>query len=360
MTAVTAEHQLRREAFAQWIFQETTAAMEMLTVYLGERLGLYRCLADDGPATAAELAKRCGMDARYVREWAEQQAVAGVLEVATASPDPAPHAEVLLDRNSLSYLGPCARAVPANSGVLSLLIDAFRSGEGVPYAAYGAEMRHMIADLNRPMYVHQLTSEWIASAPELEDRLTAEPAARIADVGCGVGWSSLSLARAYPRVVVHGIDLDAASIAEAREHVGETGDPSLMSRVSFACQDAAHPGLAGAFDLVTAFETVHDMAHPVEALRAMRGMLAPKGAVLVADERVAEEFRAPGDELERWNYAWSVLHCLPASREDSDSSATGTVMRESTLRRYAELAGFNDVTVLPVDTDLWRIYLLRP
>jgi ubiquinone/menaquinone biosynthesis C-methylase UbiE len=365
MNTVTPEHAVSRDAFSQWVFQQTTAALEMLTVYIGERLGLYRELADGRPASAAELAARIGLDQRYVREWMEQQAVAGVLELAVdnADPDartfvlPAGHAEVLLDRDSLAYLGPCARAVPANSGVLSLLLDAFGSGAGVPFAAYGAELRHMVGDLNRPIYVHSLASEWIAAAPDLDARLKAEPPARIADVGCGMGWSSLSLARAFPLVTVHGIDLDPASIDEAREHLLGTG---LSSRVSFACQDAAHPDLAGSFELVTAFETVHDMAHPVEALKAMRGMLAEGGAVLVADERVADEFHAPGDELERWYYAWSVLHCLPAGRDDKDSAATGTMLRQSTLRRYAQEAGFGEVTVLPIDNEFWRIYLLRP
>jgi len=355
----------QRDEFAQWVFQQTTAALEMLTLYLGIRLGLYAHLATGGPVTCGELASRAKLDARYVREWLEQQAVAGVLEVAADTGDaeqrrytlPPGHAEVLLNRDSLSYLGPCALAVLANSGVAPLLLDAFATGEGVPYAAYGADLRHFVAEINRPMFVHQLASEWIAAAPDLEKRLHADPPARVVDVGCGTGWSSLSLARAYPKVDVHGIDLDPASIDEARRNAEENG---LGDRVSFACQDAAHPDLVGAFDLVTAFETLHDMAHPADALRAMRSMLALGGSVLVADEKVADRFTAPGDDHERWYYAWSVLHCLPAGRIDRDSTATGTMMRTPTLRRLADEAGFGSVEVLPVDNDFWRIYRLRP
>jgi len=365
---LTPNETAERDAFAQWVFQETTAALEMLTVYLGVRLGLYRQLADSEPVSAKELASRSGLDRRYLREWLEQQAVVGVLTVAggtaeDADPDdrryalPSAHAEVLLDRDSLAHLGPCALAIPALSGAVPLVLDAFATGHGVPYAAYGADLRHFIAEINRPMFVNQLAGEWLAAAPDLIERLRGQPRARVVDVGCGTGWSSLSLARAFPAVEVYGIDLDPASVEEARRNAAEAG---LTGRVTFSCQDAAHPDLSGSFDLVMAFETLHDMAHPVEALRAMRGMLAPEGSVVVADEKVADRFTAPGDELERWNYAWSVLHCLPSARTDHDSEATGTVLRASMLHDLAERAGFGRVEVLPVDSDFWRIYRLRP
>jgi 2-polyprenyl-3-methyl-5-hydroxy-6-metoxy-1,4-benzoquinol methylase len=366
-TTLTPNETAERDAFAQWVFQETTAALEMLTVYLGVRLGLYRRLAESGPMSPRQLAARSGLDQRYVREWLEQQAVAGVLSVPVdegeVDPDdrpyalPAAHAEVLLNRDSLAHLGPCALAIPALSGAVPLVVDAFRTGHGVPYAAYGADLRHFIAEINRPMFVNQLAGEWLAAAPDLVERLRARPPARVADVGCGTGWSSLSLARAFPAVEVHGIDLDPASVEEARRNAMDAG---LTDRVTFACQDAAHPDLTGSFDLVTAFETLHDMAHPVDALTAMRTMLAPGGSVVIADEKVADRFSAPGDELERWNYAWSVLHCLPAGRTDRGSEATGTVLRASMLRQLAERAEFTNVEVLPVDNDFWRIYRLRP
>jgi 2-polyprenyl-3-methyl-5-hydroxy-6-metoxy-1,4-benzoquinol methylase len=130
--------------------------------------------------------------------------------------------------------------------------------------------------------------------------------------------------------------------------------------VSFVCRDAADPELAGRYDLVTLFETLHDMAHPVEALRTARHLLAPGGAVLVADERVAEAFTAPGDDLERFNYGWSALHCLAVALVEPDAAGTGTVIRPDTVRRYAHEAGFSTVTILPVKHDFWRFYRLDP
>jgi hypothetical protein len=130
--------------------------------------------------------------------------------------------------------------------------------------------------------------------------------------------------------------------------------------VRFQVRDASDPQLAGGYDLVTAFETLHDMARPVDALRAMRSLLNESGVILIADERVAESFAAPAEDRDRYSYGWSILHCLPASRAESPSAATGTVMRPATLRRYASEAGFRDVEVLPIENDSWRFYRLLP
>jgi 2-polyprenyl-3-methyl-5-hydroxy-6-metoxy-1,4-benzoquinol methylase len=179
----------------------------------------------------------------------------------------------------------------------------------------------------------------------------------VADVGCGTGWSSLAIARAFPKVRVDGFDLDDASVAAATSHAEDAG---VADRVQFHVHDAADPQLAGRYDLVTAFETLHDMARPVEALRAMRELLAPSGVVLIADERVAETFAAPANEIDRFNYGWSILHCLPACRAESPSAATGTVMRPPTLHRYATEAGFSEVQIVPIENDFWRFYQLIP
>jgi 2-polyprenyl-3-methyl-5-hydroxy-6-metoxy-1,4-benzoquinol methylase len=177
----------------------------------------------------------------------------------------------------------------------------------------------------------------------------------VADVGCGTGWSSIALAEAYPKVRVDGFDVDDPSIATARQNAAKAG---LQDRVTFAVRDAADPRLAGSYQLVTAFETIHDMANPVAALRAMRALVASGGAVLVADERVAETYAAPGDELERFMYGWSILHCLPVGMVAPPAVGTGTVMRPDTLRRYAREAGFSDIEVLQIEHDFWRFYRL--
>jgi SAM-dependent methyltransferase len=359
--AQTAEQ--RRDSFAEDLFEKSIGAMEVASVYLGDRLGLYRVLADGGPATTQELADRTGTHERYVREWLEQQAVMGILAVEDSEVEssdrhymlPEGHAEVLLDRDSLSYLAPVARFTMGLVRPLPALVEAFRNGEGVPYPFYGADAREGQADANRPMFVNLLGSEWLPSVPDVHERLQADPPARVADVGCGTGWSSISIAQAYPNVRVDGYDLDEPSIELARRNAEEAG---VADKVDFHVRDASDPTLEGRYDLATAFECVHDMGRPVEALGAMRRMVGEEGAVIVADERVPDSFRAPGDDTDRLMYGWSVLFCLPTGLADEPSVGTGTVMRQRTLRRYAEEAGYRGMEVLPIENNLWRFYRL--
>ncbi len=353
----------RRDAFVEDLFEKIIGAMEVATVYLGDRLGLYQALAEGGPATPHELAERTGTHERYTREWLEQQAATGILEVEEQSEQPqgrryglpAGHAEVLLDRDSLNYLAPVARFTMGLVRPLPALVDAFRAGEGLPYANYGADAREGQADANRPMFVNLLGSEWLPSVPDVHERLLAAPPARVADIGCGTGWSSISIARAYPKAHVDGYDLDEPSIELARQNADEAG---LADRVTFHVRDASDPALEGRYDLATAFECIHDMGRPVEALGAMRRMVGEGGAVIVADERVPDVFEAPGDDTDRLMYGWSVLFCLPTGLADEPSVGTGTVMRQQILRRYAEEAGYRGVEVLPIENDLWRFYRL--
>jgi len=180
--------------------------------------------------------------------------------------------------------------------------------------------------------------------------------ARVADVGCGCGWSSTAIARAFEGVTVDGFDLDDASIAEARANAAEAG---VDGRVRFDVRDAADAA-PGTYDLVCCFEALHDMAHPVAALEAMRRMTAPGGAVLVVDERAADVLTpSDPDPIQRLLYSASVLHCLPVGRSQHGSAATGTVMRTATFERYAAAAGFDSVEVLPIEHDMFRFYRLR-
>jgi 2-polyprenyl-3-methyl-5-hydroxy-6-metoxy-1,4-benzoquinol methylase len=353
----------RRDAFVARLSGAMLGMADVLTTYVGDRLGLYAALAEAGPLTSAELAARAEVHERYAREWLEQQAVGGVLEVLDARLPaearryalPAAHAEVLLDRDSLNYLAPLTRLFVSLTVPLPRLLQAFRSGGGVGWAEFGVDAREGQADGYRPIYLNLLGQAWLPSIPDLDPRLQSDPPARVADFGCGAGWGSIAIAQAYPRVLVDGFDNDAASVDLARRHAVEAG---LADRVAFHVRDAADPSLRGRYDLVTIFEALHDMARPVEALETARRMLHPGGAVLIVDERVAEHFTAPADDLERLMYAFSVLCCLPAGLAETPSAATGTVMRPDTLRHYAHKAGFRRVEVLPIEHDFFRLYLL--
>jgi SAM-dependent methyltransferase len=351
------------EALAERLFAAGLAAGELLTVYLGDRLGLYEALASAGTVTAGEFAARTGTQERLIREWLEQQATAGILDVARADDDPAQrvyalspaHAAVLTQPEDLNYLAPFARFIVGIAQQLPALQRAYRDGGGVSWAAFGPDVIEGQAAFNRPAFIHQLGSEWLPAVPELHARLQA--GARVADVACGGGWSTIAIARAYPRATVDGYDLDESSIAMANANIAEAG---LSDRVRAYRQDIATVASTERYDLVTIFEALHDLSDPVGALRAMRAMLAPGGVVLVMDERVSDAFTAPGDEIERLMYMWSVTLCLPNALADEPSAATGTVMRLPTLERYTREAGFASGEVLPIDHPMFRFYLLRP
>lgn len=364
-SATEAEARARRaDDLADRLLQGVLGMIDVHTVYVGERLGLYRELAK-APASAGELARRTGTHPRYAREWLEQQAVAGLLAVDDPQAPPAErryrlpagHEEVLVDRDHPSYGAALARMMVGMARPLPAVLEAFRRGGGVPYRDYDADFCDGQGEMNRVQFANRLGSRWLPAVPDLHERLIREPPARVADIACGTGWSSIAIAEAYPRARVDGLDSDERSIALARRNALGAG---LAERVRFEVRDAREPGPRGAYDLVTIFEALHDMARPVEALRGVRRLLAPGAAVLVADERVAERFTAPGDEVERLMYGFSVLHCLPVGMAEEASVGTGAALRPDALRRHAAAAGLGDVAVLPIDDPLWRFYLLRP
>ena len=344
----------------QRVLDAAIGALELFGIHLGTRLGLYDALLG-GAATVDELAAAAGIAPRYAQEWLEQQAVAGVLTVDDATAHararrytlPEAHVGVVADPVALDHMAPLAGLVVGIASVLDDVVDAYRTGGGVPYARYGDEFRRGPGDINRPAFTSALVEEWLPALGPAVQRLAT--GGRLADVGCGQGWSTIAVARAFPGAEVWGVDSDPASIAEARAAADEHG-----VAVRFECADAGALAEAGPFDVVTLLEALHDLARPVEVLGAARAAMAADGVMLVADEAVAPAFSAPGDEIERMMYGWSITHCLPAAMVEQPSAAIGTVIREGTVRDLAAAAGFGRVEVLDVDGGFFRLYALRP
>ncbi len=349
------------------VLEASIGTLELFAIHVGKELGLYERLCEAGPMTPPELAAAAGIDLRYAREWLEQQAVAGYLNVVDQpeiDADQETDADqrrfglddeqkaVLVRADDPAHLSPLASMVVGVSGALDQVIEAYRSGDGVPYVDYGHAFRAGQAGINRPAFTHDLVASWIPSVDGLDERLR-QPGARIADLGCGFGWSSVALGRGYPDATVVALDSDEASMIEAAKIVAERGvDVELVTA------DASELVDHGPFDLVTILESLHDMADPASILRAAAAALAPGGTVLVADECVADHFAPNGDELERMMYGWSVVHCLPACRCETPSAAIGTVIRRSTVEELAAEAGFTSVTVPDVDAGFFRLYAL--
>ena len=357
---LTADDGAKVEEFAGNLFMACLASMELANVELGVRLGLYEALAGAGPVTAAQLAGSAGIAERYAREWLEQQAVAGVVEVDDAAapiPErrftlPNAHAHVLIDDDSEACMKPCAAVVPWMAKALDIMVEEFRSGTGAAFGLF--DLHDIQAAFTRPVFVNHLTQTWLPALPDVQAKLTKGERVRIAEIGCGEGLAAITIAKAYPNVEVDGYDLDEASIGVARKSAADAG---LGERVRFHVQDAADASVEGDYDLVMAIEMLHDVPDPVGILRTMQRLAGDSGAVLVVDERTEDAFTVPASEMERLFYAFSTLHCLAVSMQGG-GAGTGTVIRADTLRAYAADAGFSTVDVLDVEHPQFRLYRL--
>jgi 2-polyprenyl-3-methyl-5-hydroxy-6-metoxy-1,4-benzoquinol methylase len=357
---LTADDEAQVEEFAGNLFMQALAAMELANVELGVRLGLYETLTGAGAVTPGELARSAGIAERYAREWLEQQATAGIVEVTDVGAPaaerrftlPNAHAHVLIEDDSEACMKPCAAVVPWLSKALDIMVEEFRSGTGAAFGLF--DLHDVQAAFTRPVFVNHLTQNWLPAVPEVQEKLTAGERVRIAEVGCGEGLAGIVIAKAYANAEIDGYDLDEASIAVARKDAADAG---VADRARFEVRDAADPAIAGEYDLVMAIEMLHDVPDPVGILRTMKRLAGDRGAVLVVDERTADTFTLPAGEMERLFYAFSTLHCLAVSMQDG-GVGTGTVIRADTVRSYAADAGFTNVDVLDVEHPQFVLYRL--
>lgn len=347
-------------AFADRIFSDLLGAMSTYATTMGVTLGWYEALAGADSMTSTELAAETDTDERYAREWLEQQTVSGYLSVTDATAAPADRrysiapevVELLTNRSSLAYMAPFPGLLTSVGHNLPHLIEAFRTGAGFGWHQHGDGARCGQAEANRPMFLNLLGQDYLASLPAVDAALRS--GGTVADVGCGLGWSSIGIAQAYPETRVDGYDIDGPSVDKARVYAAEAG---VGDRVRFHTIDVAELEADG-YDVVLALECIHDMADPVSVLRAMRNIVKPGGAVIVMDERVGEHFTGEPDPIEQFMYGFSLLCCLADGRNAPESVATGTVMRPPTLERYATKAGFASVEALDIDNDFFRFYHL--
>ena len=329
-------------AYAERLFMTGLDAFEAFTIALGRQLGWYDALAAQGPSTAGKLATDTGTDTRYVREWLEQQAVAGLVDVAPDAADEVADAdarrfvlseaaqECLIRPESLASVGPLFDFVASVSAVYPALTEAFRTGGGVPYADYAVHDAQ--GDFNRPAFLSLLTTEWLPAVPGVIDRLATGAPVRVAEIGSGEGWAAIAIARAWPNAAVDGFDVDEASVAAARKNAADAG---VADRVRFDVCDVADTGSSAPPRRPTTCSGAGDGARHGSA---GRGLAHPAPARLPRRDLICHGREGPGavrpqhaNPLERFFYAASVLLCLPVGLADAPSVATGTVMRPSTL-----------------------------
>jgi ubiquinone/menaquinone biosynthesis C-methylase UbiE len=315
-------------------------ASSVAMVRIGDRLGLYKALHEGGGATCEALARRVKLDERYLREWLSHQAASGYLayEPKTATFSLLPEqAMVFAVEDSPVYMQGGFDAVAAMLENQPKVQAAFKTGGGVAWGDQATCMFCAVARFFRPGYVNNLVSQWLPALDGVVAKL--ERGAKVADVGCGHGWSTVLMAKAFPKSQFVGFDFHDGSIAEARAHAQKhAGVGNARFEVAKA---KALPEKD--FDLITCFDCLHDMGDPAGAAGHIRSALKPDGTWMVVEPMAGDRLEDNFNPVSRLYYAASTLVCVPTSKAQEVGSALGAQAGEKRLREVIGGAGFRSV-----------------
>lgn len=333
------------------------ATLHAATVLIGDKLGLYKALAEHGPLTGAELAERTGYDTRLVEEWCAAQFVSGYAELDPAtgrfslSPE---QALVLADDSTPAFMVGAVSIAAALFKDEAAVREAFRSGRGVGWHEHDHDLFHGTERLFKPGYVANLVSSWLPALDGVEARLHA--GATVADVGCGHGSSTILLAQTYPNSTIVGFDYHAQSIEIARKRAAEAG---VADRVRFEVASAQDfPGTG--YDLVCIFDALHDMGDPVAGAAHIRQALAEDGTWLLVEPMAPEALaESAGNPIARVYHSAGVGICTPAAQAQPGGYALGNQVPDSRWHELLSSAGFTRIR-RATETPLNRIFEVRP
>jgi SAM-dependent methyltransferase len=321
-------------------------------------MGLYRELSARGPATSAELAERTGLDERWLREWLRQQGAAGIVEFdETERFGIGPEVEaVLANEDHPAFAGGVFSQLPSTMAVLERLPEAFQSGVGLPYDAFGAEGARGVERGFAPWYRNFLLPVAIPRLDGVQARL--EAGAVVADVGCGGGVALLVLAEAFPGSLFRGYDVSRHALERAEQNRREAG----VENVTFHDPRDEPLPVDGSLDLVLTFDCLHDMTRPAEVARAIRAALAPDGIWLIADIKAHDTFHANVDEnpMAALMYGFSVMSCMSSALSEPGGAGLGTLgFPETVARAMTEEAGFSRFQALDLGHPINAFYEVR-
>jgi 2-polyprenyl-3-methyl-5-hydroxy-6-metoxy-1,4-benzoquinol methylase len=343
-------------ALARQVGVDFGAALTTALAFIGDRLGIFRAMAGGSAFTTRQLAQRTGLNERYLREWTATMAAAGYLDYSPGdatfriSPE---QAAVLANEDTtyftagaFQYAVACYRQIPK-------LMEAFKNGGGVPFSDFGPEIVEAIERLFHVGYETWVAREWLPAVPDIHERLLTGGEA--AEVGCGAGQCLIPVAAAFPNSRFFGYDVDRISIERARNKAANAG---LAGRIAFEQIAAEDVPLAERFDLVMAFNCIHDMAHPRAALRSIQRMLKPDGAFLWSEADVGKRLEDNLNLVGRTLFGASTMHCMTVSLAQG-GEGLGSAISEELATNLAAEAGFASLERLPIKNPFHQIFLGR-
>ncbi len=343
-------------AFVFRAVDEVGATLNTALVVMGDRLGLYRALADAGPLTSDELARRTDTSERYVREWLSAQAAGGFVEYDPATDRfslPPEYAVALTDESSPAFLPGFYQIALGSLHDSPRITEAAKSGAGIGWQDHVSDVHEGCERFFRPGYNANLVATWLPALDGVTDKL--ERGATVADVGCGHGASTILMAQAFPHSTFVGSDYDPGSIETAQRRAEAAG---VRDRVRFDA--AAASGFKGKnYDLVTMFDCLHDMGDPVGAARHVREALAPDGTWMIVEPAAGDALVDNLNPVGRAYYSFSTLLCCPSSLSQEVGAALGAQAGEARIRDVVTSAGFSRFRRV-TETPFNIVYEARP
>jgi SAM-dependent methyltransferase len=347
----------RQEAFIHQVLDHTSGTMTTLLAVIGDRLGIFKNLAEQGPATPRELAGRMTLDERYTREWLGAMASAGYLEYDPTSRRftlPAEHAAALAQENGPFFFGGVYQMLPALASVLDAVTHAFRHGGGVTQAAYPPDMWDGLERFTAGWFENLLLQQWVPAMPDVQTHL--ENGADVADIGCGRGRALIKLAQAFPRSRYVGYDVFGPAVTEATERARAAG---VADRVRFEERDVSN-GLPREFDVITTFDVVHDAVDPLGLLRSIRRALRARGVYVCLDINCSDKLEENVHPLGAMFHGFSVLYCMTTSLSHGGAGLGTLGFHEPKVREMCADAGFSSVRRVPLENPFNNLYEVKP
>ncbi len=357
MSETAAVDPVRQEAFVGKVVEQISGTMTTLLAAIGDQLGLFKNLAEQGPATSTELASRTKLNERYLREWLGGMATAGYINYNPATKSfslPVEHASVLAQENGPFFVGGIYQMLPAQAGVFDQVVSAFRHGGGVPQSQYTDMMWDGLDRLTSTWFENLMLQQWIPAMPDVKALL--ERGCDVADVGCGRGRAIIRLAQAFPRSRYLGYDNFGPTVARATDNAREAG---VSDRVRFEEHDVSK-GLPAEFNIITTFDVVHDAVDPLQLLRSIRQALRPDGVYVCLDINCSDKLEENAHPLGAMFHGVSVFYCMTTSLANNGEGLGTLGFHETKVRELCEKAGFSSVRRVPLENPFNNLYEAKP